>query len=809
MVSIVRIHFSPARRRLLRSFVGVMVVAAAYAAGAQDARDRAPLSFNRDVRPILADNCFRCHGPDANQREAGLRLDQSDAARADLDSGAVAIVPGDPDESELVRRVFSVEDFERMPPPDSGKALTEAQKHVLRRWIESGAEYQPHWAFMRIDRPAPPQVVNANWIRNPIDAFVLKRLEQAGLAPSRAANRRTLLRRVTLDLTGLPPTIEEVDAFLADDAPDAHERAVDRLLASPRYGERMAMFWLDLARYADTDGYDKDSHRQMWPYRDWVIEAFNANMPFDRFTLEQLAGDLLPEPTRAKLIATAFNRNGRTTSEAGADPEEYAVKYAVDRVNTTAAVWLGLTMQCAECHDHKFDPITTADFYSMLAFFNQLPEDALYEGPDAPPALRLYTPEQQARDDKLTAKLAAAKADRDRTKAEKPDAPDGPDVAARIAALKNDLKRLRAQAPAVRIMQDVPQRRPTYIRVRGDYRMLGDAVSPGVPASLGSLDPGVPRNRLALANWLISADNPLTARVAVNRLWALCFGASLVRTPDDFGTQGQWPTHPELLDWLASEFVARGWDVKAVLRLIVTSSAYRQSSAAGQADYEADPDNRLLARGPRTRLAAEMIRDSALFASGLLQERIGGPSVHPYHPPGMWEEIAWSDSRWKTWPQDHGAGLYRRALYTFWKRSLLHPVLAVFDAPNRDICTCQRPLTNTPLQSLATLNETSFVETARWLAQRVLMEEPGDDQARLNRLYTLVLSRHADEREQAVLLPLLDRTRRKFDADPQAAASLLEVGEAPRLATLDPAELAAWSVVAQSVLNLDETLTKE
>jgi hypothetical protein len=776
----------------------------ATAEGANAVSRTAPtIDFNQQIRPILSDKCFRCHGPDTAQRKAGLRLDRAESALHELDSGVTAIVPRDPSRSEMIRRIFSDDPEERMPPQNSQKSLTDTEKALLRAWVADGAEYSKHWSFVRPKRPAPPILPVDKWSTNDIDRFIFQRLRQEKLAPSAETDRRTLIRRVSFDLNGLPPAISEVDAFLADNQPGAYDRVVDRLLASPRFGERMAMHWLDLARYADTDGYEKDGHRQMWPYRDWVIRAFNNNLPFDEFTIEQLAGDMLPSPTRDQLIATAFNRNNPTTSEAGSDPDEFAAKYAIDRLNTTANVWLGLTTQCAECHDHKFDPITT-DFYRLFAFFNQMPEVPLYEGPDAPPSIMVATPEQEKKLSDLASQIAAAKADLEKD-------PKGTASAAqreRIASLEKQVADLRALIPKVRVMQPASQQRPTHILIRGDYLNPGKEVTAGIPAVFGQR-PNENTSRLALARWIVSGENPLTARVVVNRLWAMCFGTGLVSTMNDFGAQGELPTHPELLDWLATEFVARHWDVKAMLRLIVTSSAYRQSSRATPELLERDPGNRLLTRGPRFRLPAEMIRDNALAVSGLLHEQLGGPSNFSYHPAGLWEEMAWADSPWKTWPQQHDTNLYRRGLYTFWKRSMLHPVMSLFDAPSRNVCEVGRSTTNTPLQAYVTLNEASFVEAARFLAARMMGNGGDSPENAIEDGYLRATLRPPSDNERKILRNLYDRMYRHFNERPVEAEAFLAVGESSSPKELDHVKLAAWTTVAQVILNLDETITKE
>ncbi|MEX2172124.1 MAG: PSD1 and planctomycete cytochrome C domain-containing protein [Pirellulales bacterium] len=772
---------------------------------------RQTIDFARDIRPILSNHCFRCHGPDAGKRQAGLRFDLRENALAELDSGKRAIVPGAPDEGELIRRVYSDDESEQMPPPELKKPLNDEQRSLLKQWIADGAQYSDHWSFRPLTRPELPHVEDtADWSNNEIDLFVLERLRSAGLQPMPAADRRTLLRRVTLDLTGLPPTPEEVTAFLSDRRSDAYERVVDRLLASPRFGERMAMLWLDLARYADTDGYEKDSHRQMWPYRDWVIEAFNENMPFDQFTIEQLAGDLLPNATSNQLVASAFNRNGPTTSESGVDPAEFAAKYAIDRVNTTGTIWLGITVGCAECHDHKYDPITAKDYYRLFAFFNQVPEEPLYEGADSPPSIPVPSAAQESRLTELALQKATLTSELEAIGTQS----GGEEAAAaelrnRLDSLASQEKELLATVPKVRVMRDVPQRRPTNILMRGDYRNPGEEVAPGVPESLGKLPDNEPATRLTLARWLISGQNPLTPRVTTSRLWQVCFGYGLVRTMADFGSQGEWPTHPELLEWLASRFVESGWDVKGMLRLIVTSSTYRQDSRIIPELQQRDPENRLLARGPRHRMPAEMIRDNALFMSGLLHEQLGGPSVHPYHPPGLWEEQAWADSPWKTWKQGHGQDLYRRGLYTFWKRSVLYPQFALFDAADRTVCAVSRPITNTPLQAFVTLNETTYVEAARVFAQRLMQEAPVDEPKKIEWGFELALSRPPSPAEQDRMRTLLRQMRANYQNQPTDAEQLLSVGERPRPDELDPVELAAWTCVTHVILNLDETMTKE
>jgi hypothetical protein len=575
----------------------------ARAAGPTNSAPR--VDYNREIRPILSDACYTCHGPDRRNRKAAFRLDRRDDALEELRSGKLAIVPGDRSKSELWRRLSAKKG--RMPPPGSGKQLTPAQVELLGKWIDQGARWDAHWAYTPPRRPRLPAVADRSWPRNAIDYFVLHRLEKEGLRPSPEADRATLIRRLSFDLTGLPPTPTEVDAFLADRRPGAYERLVDRLLASPHYGERMAQPWLDLARYADTNGYRLDNHRDVWLWREWVIQAYNRNMPFDQFTVEQLAGDLLPRATLGQRVATGFHRNTMVNFGNGSDPKEYLAKAVMDRVATTSTVWMGTTLGCAQCHDHKYDPFTQKDFYRLYAFFNNVPEKGLDGEKDNPvPSLRVPSA-AQARE------LARLRRQRDR-KAE----------AALLKAI-----------PSTLVMEEMARPRVTRIMLRGDYLNEGEVVTPGVPAALPPLSARLPANRLGLARWLTDPAHPLTGRVAVNRLWQLHFGAGVVRTADDFGAQGEPPTHPELLDWLATEFTSRGWDVKAVQKLIVLSATYRQASHLSERLREIDPQNRLLARGARFRLDAEMIRDNALAVSGLLRRRIGGPSVRPYQPPGL------------------------------------------------------------------------------------------------------------------------------------------------------------------------------
>ncbi|MEX2304401.1 MAG: DUF1553 domain-containing protein [Bryobacterales bacterium] len=1050
---------------------GLCLVAVPLRMAAADQPLPETVEFNRDIRPILSDKCFTCHGPDEANRQTALRFDTRDGAFAQLPGGGFAIVAGEPQKSELLRRITAENEVLRMPPVYSGRTLTTREKALFERWIAQGAEWQGHWSFLPPKRPALPPVQNPEWPRNAVDHFVLRRLEGEGLSPSPEADRARLIRRVTLDLTGLPPTPAEVDAFLRDRSPEAYEKVVDRLLASPRYGERMAVHWLDAARYADTNGYQTDAERFMWRWRDWVINAFNRNMPFDQFTLEQIAGDMLPDPTLDQKIATGFNRNHRGNGEGGIIAEEYAVEYVVDRVETTSTVWLGMTLGCARCHDHKYDPLTQQEFYRVFAYFNNIPERGkAFKYGNSPPYIPAPTREQREQLAALDGQIAAAErhfgalapeAERAQreweqntkqpidwslrdgliahyrlddsvagelfgSEAEKKldpqpregqpafvdgklgramqldgqayveagdvasfdaddkftlaawvysQAADGailsrtldendaegygykgygiylkdgkvqvnlvqrwlddalrvetkqpadwsswrhvmmtydgsrladglniyidgvaqelnvivdemnqsfrvakplrigaagvekrfrgsidevriydrlltpaqaavvadPAMLNALAAIKQaartqaqadklrlcfldeyapasvrqawkQLRRLQREReemvagfPTVMVMQERETRRDTHLLVRGAYDAPGEKVEPGVPAVLSPMREGLPNNRLGFARWLIDPANPLTARVIVNRFWQTIFGTGLVKTVEDFGSQGEWPTHPELLDWLATEFVQSGWDVKGIVKTIVMSATYRQSSKAEPALLQRDPENRLLARGPRFRLPAEVVRDQALAVSGLLVEDLGGPSVKPYQPAGLWSEMSGSSD----YPQDHGDKLYRRSLYTYWRRTMPPPSMTNFDAAGREACTVRATRTNTPLQALNLMNDVTFVESSRLLAERMMKEGGSTPQQRVGYAFQLATSRTPQPQEQQVLADSFHYHLDRYQTDREAALKLLSEGEHPRDETLDVRELAAYTAVASLILNLDETVTKE
>jgi hypothetical protein len=1044
------------------------------------------VDFNRDIRPILSDTCFTCHGPDEQTQQAGLRLDTREGAFADR-GGYQVIVPGKAAESRLFQRVSAKEEHLRMPPPTADRKLTQQQIELLRRWIDEGARWETHWAYAPPKRPSLPAVQNSAWTKNPIDAFILSRLEREGLKQSPQADKTTLLRRLSFDLTGLPPTTAELDAFLSDTSPDAYEKQVGRLLGSPRYGERMAMQWLDLSRYADTHGYHIDSHRDMWHWRDWVIAAFNRNLPFDQFTTQQLAGDLLTDPTPEQKLATGFNRNHMINFEGGAIAEEYQTEYVVDRVETTSAVWMAMTMGCARCHDHKYDPIRQKDFYRFFAFFNTIPEKGLdgtmgnaqpmiqlpsnaqalelkrlkqeikvreevlseakvnplleawqrdwsqsrnlstqppteglvahyeldghlsdtsgryhhaktlrgavtfganavglggefngethltfgrevgdferdkpfsiafwfnkggsagqeltllqrmapqkggyeltfdgsepvgdlkrgshlyvrlvsrlkddslqgiqiktrtrvrmgalqhlvlnYDGSGKAAGLRLFLDakplEVEVLQDQLTGSIRnsgqlevgnksfgnpykgnlddlriyerqLSQAEIEQLSFHEPirftlsseprkqlsenqmkarreklreyfltyEAPEPyRQNYAELTQLKKEKAALDKVVPTSMVMEEMEKPRETHVLGRGDYRNLGEKVQAGVPSSLPPLPAGVPQTRLGLARWLCDPSHPLTARVAVNRYWQMYFGHGIVKTTEDFGSQGEAPVHPELLDWLATEFVQSGWDIKRMQRLMVTSEAYRQSSRVTPELVERDPENRLLARGPRFRLPAEMVRDNALAASGLLNGEIGGPSVSPYQPKGLWEEMAFGDVfSAQTYVQSKGKDLYRRSMYTFWKRTVPPPSLATFDAPDREKCTARRALTNTPLQALVLMNDPTYVEAARALAQRTLVEAGGNHAKRVQFAFRQVTGRRPSTEEVQLLTSLAQKQMALYRNNKQGASELVRVGESPVNGKLNSSELAAWTVVASSILNLDETITKE
>jgi mono/diheme cytochrome c family protein len=1006
------------------------LAATASAAGKPDAKT-GEIDFNRQIRPILSENCFTCHGPDEAKRKAGLRLDQKEEAFKKLKSGDTAIVPGDPAKSSLVARIITQDEDEVMPPPKTGKKLSADQVELLKRWIAQGANWKIHWSYIKPERPALPPVSSKKWPRNEIDRFILARLDQEKLKPAPEAAKETLIRRASLDLTGLPPSVAEVESFLADKRSDAYERLVDRLLASPQYGERWARPWLDQARYADSNGYEKDDRRTMWPYRDWVIHALNQDMAFDQFTVEQLAGDLLPNATREQKIATGFHRNTMVNTEGGTDDEEFRTAAIVDRVNTTFDVWMGTTMGCAQCHTHKYDPFTQTEYYQIFAFFNQTKD----KGRVNDPQLELPSPEQAAKraeikakieplekrlntqtpeldgaqakwaaplrqayevtakdwqiltpikatasegvtlqiepdqsvystgkaaetstyelelpapeatvtalrleallDDrlpnkssgrsedgdfvlteftvdvatggqKLTNGFETAYADYSMPKYEVKDAVDGnaasgwsiaahetnnrvnheaifllkqPLAAGKEAKLlitlkqesqrskhllgrfrlaystaptnafqtwaklpanvrkviaaekqteaqkkelagyyrsidsglntvRTEIAELRKQEPknipTTLVMEAMDKPRTNNILIRGSHLNPGAQVQPGVPSVLHGLPAGAEATRLTLARWLVSPENPLVGRVTMNRLWSQYFGRGLVETSEEFGAQGEAPTHPQLLDWLATEFVRQKWSLKAMHRLIATSAAYRQSSQVSSTALQRDPFNRLISRGPRFRMEAEMVRDNALAVSGLLSAKLGGPSVFPYQPDGIWNSPYSGDK----WVMSKDGDQYRRGLYTFWRRTAPYAAFMAFDAPSREVACERRPRSNTPVQALVTLNDPAYLASAAALAKRIVTEGGATEKKQLAFAFKAVLARQPSSKEASALLELFRDSLKKYLANPAAAKAMARIEGPKDGETVDQAELAAWTVISNVLLNLDEALTK-
>ncbi len=758
------------------------------------AQAQAEVSFNKDIRLILSENCFQCHGFDKNTRKAGLRLDVREEVITERD-GIRAIAPGKPEESELVRRIFTEDEDDLMPPPESEKRLSDDEKELLKRWISEGAEYQKHWAYIAPERPRVPL---SETIGNPVDEFIHTRLQEEGLQFNREADRVTLARRLSFDLTGLPPEPSVVERFAGPESDWSYEQLVDHFLNSPRFGERMAVYWLDLVRWADTMGFHSDDERQSTPYRDYVIDSFNSNKPFSQFTREQLAGDLFENPTTQQLVASGYNRMNQVTGEGGAQPKEYRAKYMADKTRNISSVWLGATMGCAECHDHKFDPYTAKDFYSMAAFFADLDEpDLVSYGRGSGiffPAIQL--------DEDINKKLDEIEVRIEKLKSEGAEKDD-------IRQAEREREKLRSQGNWTVVSKQRNEPRTMRVLNRGNWMdESGPEVQPAIPEFFGKIVKEGRLDRMDLANWIASPENPLTARTFVNRLWYLYFGNGLSANLDDLGYQGAWPSHPELLDWLAVEFMDSGWDVKHVIRIILNSQAYKQSSLADEAIVDADPENRLYARQSSFRLAAEFVRDTALEISGLLTDRIGGESVKPYQPDGYWSDSYKSVGNPHIYRQDHQANLYRRGLYTFWKRTFLHPVMLTFDAPNREECVAQRPITNTPLQALILLNDPAFVEAARVFAQNILSNsEPSFDQ-RLNNAFMKALQRKPTSEEKSVFMELLEKHEQDFRESPESMEAFLTVGEYPIQSELDQTELAAWTSVCRVILNLHETIMR-
>lgn len=734
------------------------------------------VDFNFHIRPILSDRCFKCHGPDANQRKANLRLDTEAGLYQALKDNpdAHVIVNGDPAKSELYQRLISEDTSVMMPPPSSNLVVSDYERDLIEKWIDQGAKYQRHWAFITPDSKGIPEI-DDEWINNDIDRFILTKLGEVGLEPNPEADKERLLKRVSFDLTGLPPSIELQQRFLNDESDDAYETIVDELLASPHYGEKMAVYWLDVARYADSHGYQDDGLRTMWPWRDWVIHAFNKNYSYDKFLTWQLAGDLLPNPGKEMLLATGFNRNHKITQEGGVIDEEYRVEYVTDRTNTFGKAFLALTLECAKCHDHKYDPISQKDYFRTFAFFNQVPEKGLLG--DIQLASLADPPRITITDDDVD----------------------------NILTFVNKKEKEPVQ---VMVMKDSSVVRPTYVLIRGAYDVHGEQVDFQVPEEVYPFDTTrFPKNRLGLAQWLTDRSHPLTSRVFVNRIWQELFGKGIVKTSGDFGMQGELPSHPELLDWLAIDFMDNGWDIKRLVKQMVMSSTYRQSGEVSKRKLSIDPENKYLSRASRQRLTSEFVKDHVLASSGLLVREIGGPSVKPYQPDGIWELSTSGRGVLANYVQDHGDRLYRRGMYNFIKRTVPPPVMLMFDASNRDQCEVRRIATNTPLQALIMMNDPMVLEASRVLAERLMTEDLPMD-ARIAKAARLILCRQPQEREMSILKAFYEDEKKYYEGAPDKAKQRLEAGEYKNEQLSDAASTAALMQVVSTLYNTDEAITK-
>jgi hypothetical protein len=737
------------------------------------------VSYNFDIRPILSDKCSACHGPDANKRQAGLRLDDPESAFKALKEhpGAHALVAGKPQQSEVFLRITTQDTSKLMPPISSNLKLSSHEIDLIEKWIKQGAKYEKHWAFVSPKKSPLPEVKDKEWPKNEIDYFILSKQEQRGFSPNEEADRERLLKRLSLDLVGLPPTLKMMDSFLADKSPNAYEKVVDELLQNPAYGEKMAVYWLDLARYADSHGYQDDGYRTQWPWRDWVIHALNKNMPYDQFATWQLAGDLLPKRDslmyKEQLLATGFNRNHKITEEGGVIPEEYRISYVTDRNDLFGKAFLGVTLECAHCHDHKYDPFSQKEYYQLFAFFNNVKEvgiESVIGGPE--------------------------------TYAKKPLMEISNEDVKNILTFINkpDTNRL-----IVSVMSDLDTARKTHILRRGAYDAPGDEVQPNAPGFILPFNKNYPKNRLGLSKWLFDKQNPLTARVFVNQMWQEFFGKGIVKTSGDFGMQGELPSHPQLLDWLAVDFMEHGWNIKRLVKQMVTSATYRQSAVVTPEKLASDPDNILLARAPRYRINAEFVRDVVLSSSGLLVRKIGGPSVKPYQPAGLWEGATSGRGLLSMYVQDHGASLYRRGMYTLIKRTVPPPTMTIFDASNRDLCEVKRLKTNTPLQALVMMNDPAVLEASRVLAAKLLQENsPSKD--KINKAFRLIVCRKPTEKEMGILTAYYEKELKKITKS--LAEKALSVGEYPIPEKIDKTTLAALMRVVNTIYNLEETITK-
>ena len=785
------------------------------------------INFNRDIRPLLSDRCFACHGPNDEDRQAELRLDQADG-----DEGAYrtiderpAVKPGSLDDSALWHRITSVDD-DMMPPPDSSKPpLNEEEKGLIKRWIEQGAEYADFWAFVAPIRPELPEIEDERWNQHPVDRLVMQRLKDEGITAKQPSDRRTLIRRLSLDFTGLPPTREQIHQFLQDDSDDAYEKLVDRLLNKPQYGEHMTKYWLDLVRFADTNGIHHDHYREMTPYRDWVIRSFNENLPYNDFAKYQLAGDLYPEPTQDQLIASGFNRLHLIIDRGTALPEESFTRNVIDRVTAVGTAFMGMTVQCAVCHDHKYDPMTMRDFYQLFAFFNNLdaaPETGGRQGSDferglQPPYISLATSEQKLHIDQLDSRIAELNTALKMVEQQLKDATDDSqkkDFNAKVSLTKADLKKIQDERktfdstiPVAMVMKEKAEPRPAHILIRGAYDNPGELVERDAPSFLPPMkSTGDAKTRMELAEWFVSPENPLTARVTVNRFWQQLFGVGIVKTAEDFGAQGDWPTHPELLDHLAVSFIESGWDTKSLLKHIVMSQTYQQSSKATPDEFEADPENRLLARGSRFRLDSEVIRDQILATSGLLHDELYGKSVKPPQPKGLWEQVSMPSSYPRNYEADSGNKIYRRSVYTFWKRGMPPPQMTILNAPSREACIARRERTNTPLQALLLLNEPEYMKAARHLAHSALADRDLDATARLTIVYETITSQLPDDDEASSFLKMLADLEQVYGENAELAEQLC--GEIDLSKGVTHAELAAWTLLVNAIYNLDITKTR-
>jgi hypothetical protein len=733
------------------------------------------VEYNFHIRPILSDRCFKCHGPDANQRKADLRLDIESDAFASLkkNPGAHPLVSGEPDQSEVFLRISSKDTSQVMPPPSSNLSLSSFEIKLIKKWIEQGAKYQQHWALIP-PKEFPLPEIKSDWPKNEIDHFVFAKMEEKDLSPSDEADKERLLKRVSLDLIGLPPTVQQQEEFLKDNSPQAYEKAVDGLLSNKHFGEKMAIQWLDIAHYADTHGYQDDGLRTMWPWRDWVIHAFNSNYPYDQFLTWQLAGDLLPNPSKEMLLATGFNRNHKITQEGGVIDEEYRIEYVTDRTNTFGKAFLALTFECAHCHDHKYDPISQKDYYRTFAFFNQVAEKGyqgdIYSGTAADPPRMKITSEE-------------------------------------VAKILTFINKKDTAVVKVMVMKDSSLFRPTHILVRGAYDAKGEVVGFGTPNAILDFDTArFSKNRLGLAKWLLDEKNPLTARVFVNRMWQEFFGRGLVKTSGDFGMQGELPSHPELLDWLSADFRKNKWDIKRLVKQLVMSATYRQSTVASKDKLATDPENIYLSRMTRTRLAAEFTKDLALASSGLLNEEIGGPSVKPYQPKGIWE-AATSGRGLTKYIQDHGNDLYRRGMYTFIKRTVPPPAMLVFDGSSRDQCEVKRSRTNTPLQALVMMNDPTVLEASRVLAEK-LMTKQNSLEEKINEAFRIIVCRVPKEKEKQLLKVYFENEKKLAEANVKETEQLIKVGEFKHEKIEDQPSLAALMKVVMTIYNMEETITK-